>query len=232
MVWQRFATVCVCAVLGCSGSVSTAPQESSQEETSAIPPSYLPSWLAALEWFDWLKTNVPEAYTTSSAAEADSRPWGDGYDPTTDPIFAHNEIEISGATPTDVLAFMKKGRSDTYYPNSSAATDCATGEQVELELGTSYCWTTFGKVQQMTIMELVDDPSESVLAWEGGSLGVSVYHRWIMRATDGGTHVITEECERGTLPNIGLYRNRMNPSLHAGHELWLRGLRNELEPQP
>jgi hypothetical protein len=215
----------------CAGSPETndsSASDSTAQSVSAVPSEHLPSWLAGLKWMDWLKENYPQWYVSSSPAEGDARPWRDGYDPTRDPVFAHNSLEIA-ATPHDVLALLRSGRSDTYYPNSSAATDCKTHELVTLALGRAYCWTTFGAEQHMEIVELVDDPRESVIAWEGGSAGVTVYHRWIMRPTAKGTLVITEECERGLLPSLGIYRDRMNPSLHAGHELWLNGMRNQLE---
>jgi hypothetical protein len=125
---------------------------------------------------------------------------------------------------------MQKGRADTYYANSSAATDCATRQPVTLTLGRDYCWTTFGTVQRMRIVELVDGADESVISWQGGSPGVEVFHRWMMRRTPRGTRVITEEVERGFLPSLGVYNKKMNPSLRAGHEVWLHGMRDRLRP--
>jgi hypothetical protein len=202
----------------------------SGEDLTALPSASLPSFLAALRWFDWFKTNYPQWYVVSSPNEADPRPWADAFDPRTDPIFAHNAIDISGVAPQEALALLTSGRSDALYANSSAATNCDTHEPVKLTLGLAYCWTTFGTVQHMTIVELVDDPEESVLAWEGGSPGIAVYHRWIIRKAAGGAHVITEEVERGGLPSLGLYSSRMAPSLHAGHEVWLRGMSQRLAP--
>jgi hypothetical protein len=203
--------------------------EDIDEDLSDIPSQYWPSMIEGLKWMHWFEDNHPEWYFSSRGDESDARSWGSGYNPQADPVFAHNKLEIAGVTPGEVLDLLRSGRSDVYYPNSSAATDCATGAMMQLNLGTSYCWTTFGTEQRMRIVELVDGgDAESVIAWEGGSLGVEVYHRWIMRPTASGTLVITEECERGFMPSVSMYRNRMNPSLHAGHELWLQGMRDML----
>lgn len=229
---SSFAVAALAALplAGCSGGGSDATSTASDEQAalSTIPKADQPSVIAALEWFDYLKENYPDLYVASTPDQADARPWLDGFDPTSDDVFAHNELDYPGVSPQTLLALMVEGQSNRYYANSSAATDCSSGAQVTLTLGESYCWTTFGSVQHMTIMELVDDPSESVIAWEGGTTGVTSYHRWIFRQTDSGTHAITEECERGLLPDLGFYSDRMNPSLHTGHQLWLEGMQSFL----
>lgn len=218
------------ALSGCAADHETAdasPAETTDDLT-AVPPSYLPGWLAALEWMKWLKENYPSYWATSRRDEADPRPWRLGYDAQRDPVFAHDAIDVDGVAPSDVLALLAKGRSDVYYANSGPALDCETRAPVALTLGLRYCWTTFGTEQHMRVVELEDGEDEAVLAWEGGSAGVTVYHRWIMRRTSTGTRVVTEECERGLMPDLPLYRDRMNPALRAGHELWLHGLRDQL----
>jgi hypothetical protein len=211
---------------GCSGGASDGQSGAASQDVTSVPPAYLPSFVAALDWMNWLEQNYSDWYTTSPRSDADARPWGDGFQPRTDPVFSHNALEIEGVTPHDVLALMQAGRSDEYYANSSAATDCVTGEDVTLTLGRQYCWTTFGTVQVMRIVELADEPQEAVIAWQGGSLGVEVYHRWMMRPTTRGTLVITEEIERGVLPLLSFYNSKMNPALRAGHELWLHGMQS------
>jgi hypothetical protein len=224
------AALAATSLAGCSGGGSDASSTSSDEQAalSTIPKADQPSVIAALEWFEYFEDTYPELYVASTPDQADARPWLDGFDPATDDVFSHNELDFPGVTPQALLALMVEGQSNRYYPNSSAATDCSTGDQVTLTLGESYCWTTFGSVQHMTIEELVDDPSESVIAWEGGTTGVTSYHRWIFRQTASGTHAITEECERGLLPDLGFYSDRMNPSLHVGHQLWLEGMQSFL----
>ncbi len=213
---------------GCAGPDASDENEQVEEHLEPVPPQYLPCFLAGLAWFHWFETRHPDWYFTSPRSEIDPRPWGGGFDPRTDPIAAHNEIVIDGVTPREVLALLRTGRSDRVYENSGPAVDCYTREPVTLALGRSYCWTTFGTEQRMRVVELEERDDEAVLAWQGGSLGVEVYHRWMFRATPGGTKVVTEELERGFLPNLPLYRDPMNPSLRAGHELWLRGLRAAL----
>ncbi len=217
---------------GCAASPSedASADDSTESDLVAggVPSECAPGFIKALQWFSWLDRNEHAAYVTSPRSESDARRWGGGFDPVHDPIFAHNEILIEGVSPADALALLASGRSDTYYANSSAATDCTTHQPVTLTLGRSYCWTTFGNEQHMKIVELESGPDEAAIAWQGGTIGIEVYHRWIMRRTATGTKVVTEEIERGLLPRLSIYNTKMNPGLHAGHELWLRGMRDRL----
>lgn len=208
--------------------------DASVEQGAALsdPPSgWWPGFTESLAWQSWLMENYPAAYTTSSPADADPRPWGGGFDPARDPVFATNAIDIPGVTVDDAFELLSSGRSDTYYPNSGPASECrlvGVGEPVRLTLGLDYCWVTFGAKQHMRVVEVEDSGDERILAWQGGSAGIEVYHRWMIRPTATGVRVITEECERGLLAGRDFYASRMNPSLHAGHEAWLVGMRDRL----
>jgi hypothetical protein len=124
MRWRTIAAALLALPFcACSAPADTTDAETASEDPSSIPSPYLPSVIAGLKWMHWLEENHPEWYVSSEPGSADARVWGDAYDPGKDPVFAHNEIEIAGVTPHDVLALLKSGRSDTYYPNSSAATE-------------------------------------------------------------------------------------------------------------
>jgi hypothetical protein len=182
----------------------------------------------ALGWNFWFKRRYPELYITSARSETDARPWGGGFDPASDPVFAHNEIFLEGVAPKTVLGRMLRASEwQTYYDNSGPAL-LPNGEPVaRLSLGLEYRWTTFSVAQKMKVVELVENDRESALAWQGGSLGTEVYHRWIFRKEGAGTRVITEEIERGLAPLLD--HHMMNPSLRCGHELWLRGLAKKVK---
>lgn len=187
-----------------------------------------------LEWNNWLKKNYRSWYFTSSRLEKDSRIWPQPFQPDRDPVYAHNEIFIPNKTPREVFRIMTRSSEwINFYPNSNQPSINVAGTisvLKSLQPTSEYDWTTFGVQQKMKITEFIDDADESVLAWSGGSLGTSVYHRWIMRASKNGTQVITEECEQGVMPFLD--SSLMNPALHAAHQLWLENLKKYILEEP
>ncbi|NOU29983.1 MAG: hypothetical protein HOO96_18925 [Polyangiaceae bacterium] len=210
------------AQAGCAASSDqTAPDENEDLDLTTGKPR------TALGWNFWFKRRYPDWYTTSARSELDARAWGGGFEPASDPVLAHNDIFMDGVGPKQVLAQMVRASEwQTFYENSGPAL-LPSGEPVaRLTLGLEYRWTTFSVSQKMKVVELSEGEQESILAWQGGSVGTEVYHRWIFRREGAGTRVVTEELERGFAPRLD--RMLMNPSLHCGHELWLRGLARKM----
>lgn len=207
--------------LGACKSVHRSSQSDS-ETSSLFERDGKPS--NAFEWSSWFRRNYPQWHWASSPLERDAKPWPGKYSPEKNPVYAYNDLFYPGFTPQQVLAVMVKSEDWTkFYPNSSQPIKNGAGRPIErLKLGDQYAWTTMATPQKMSIVELVDNPKESAIAWEGGSLGTHVYHRWIMRAVEGGTLVITEECEYGALATLD--QSLMNPGLHAAHQLWLESM--------
>lgn len=58
--------------------------------------------------------------------------WRLGYDPHNKTVFTHNEREIPGVSPNDVLALLNKGNYDAYFVNASETHDCTTKAPVKL----------------------------------------------------------------------------------------------------
>ena len=79
------------------------------------------------------------------------------------------------------------------------------GAPPELELHSEFSWTTFGIRVRSRVDRFVPDRE---IAWTAEAPGVSVYHRWFfIPCGEGGTLVVTEECEKGFL--VGLIRRWM-----------------------
>lgn len=112
------------AVVGCAASSDASADAteavSADHGVAPIPSKNQPSFTEGLAWFAWFGKNYPEWYVVSPRADADARPWPDGFDPRTDPIFAHNAIEIRGVAPGDVLALLRAGRSDAFTTPAAA----------------------------------------------------------------------------------------------------------------
>jgi hypothetical protein len=126
-------------------------------------------------------------------------------------------------------------RDGVHYPAARVSTIPGEGAPPELALNAEFSWTTFGIRVRSRVTEFVPDDR---IAWTAHALGVEVYHRWFLRPDgrwsfgpdnrwmfrpNGGTVVVTEECEKGLLPS--LTRWLMNKGLHAGHQLWVERLR-------
>lgn len=205
------------ALTGCGDSEEMASDDSALTDT---PSESGVGFLDGSRWQSWLKENFPDAYAASPREVAEKRGWYAGFSPATDPVYAHNAIEIPSVRPRDVLAKLRAGRADLYTPISSKTYDCATRAAVSLELGKTFCWETLGRELKSVVVELDDSPEEAALAWR--DVDNKYLHRWILRATTTGTRVITEECQRGAF--AWTFAGQINPTLHASHEAWLVAL--------
>jgi cyclase len=174
-------------------------------------------------------------YFASSRLEQDPRPWPSPFDPKSDPVYAHGEVFIPGVAPEDVFDVMAKSSHWTdFYPNSdqphAPGNTSPSGILDSLDANVTFDWSTFSVVQHMQVKEFIRSPQESVLAWTGGSFENFIYHRWIMHAVQGGTEVVTEECEHGATPFLD--QLLMNSALHATHQLWLENLKKYILKEP
>jgi hypothetical protein len=89
----------------------------------------------------------------------------------------------------------------------------------ELRRGARFHWTTFGVRVHTVIEEL--EPNRR-LAWSGRGLGSTAYHGWVLVPKDGGTLVITEETQQGSVASIARWFLRRG--LLTWHQRWLEGL--------
>lgn len=199
---------------------------------SAIARPVLPA--TPFGWVGWLKKNYPDWYFESSRLDKDKAPWPAPFNPDSNPIYAHNELLILNLKPDQVFEVMiHASRWIDFYPNTDQPHVTGSNPPQVLESLTAmsrFDWTTFSVTQHMKITEFVKSPQESRLAWSGGSLGTSVYLRWIMRSTGDGTEVTLEECERGVAPVFDNFL--LNPAIRATHQLWLENLKKYILKEP
>jgi len=63
------------------------------------------------------------------------------------------------------------------------------------------------------------------LAWDGHVRGLNVYHAWLIKKTDNGCHVLTEEMQHGLLARLGkAFRPKQ---IEQMHQVWLKRLRDK-----
>ena len=171
-------------------------------------------------WFAALGRHRRDDYVRSDRSQKHARPWEDGFDPDTNPVYAHNAIDIEVPVARVFGALANAVAWPRYYPNASNVV-IEQGRETELRQGSRFEWTTFGTRQksEVTLFE-----ANVALGWTAESPGTHAYHRWILEPSGTRTRVITEECQHGLVARLDQYW--MSRSLHAAHQLWLETLRD------
>ncbi|MGD0645857.1 MAG: SRPBCC domain-containing protein [Candidatus Bathyarchaeia archaeon] len=154
-------------------------------------------------------------------ANPDQILWPSRYEPANCPVHARNELELA-SPPEIVWAWLIRAQLwPTWYPNS-ANVQFLSGQSPDLALGTRFRWKTFGVTVKSTVLEFV--PYER-LAWDAHGSGLDSYHPWLIKKTDQGCDVLTEETERGWLARLA--RTLRPNRIEQLHQVWLEGLRDK-----
>jgi len=142
--------------------------------------------------------------------------WPTDVAPSVTSVHAKNELETE-LSPERIWPWLIHARRwPEFYADASRVRTSAP----EPVLGMEFTWRTLGTRVTTVIEELV--PNER-LAWRGtGPLWSRGYHAWVFTRRGGGTHIVTEENQRGLLPS--LFRSRLEKRLHDCHQRWLVGL--------
>ena len=144
--------------------------------------------------------------------------WPDKYHPDNAAIHVMNELEMSAAPEAVWACLIRATEWPNWYPNA-ANVILLDGGGADLAPGCRFRWKTFGVTITCTVEEF--DPYER-LAWSSESVGMSVYHAWLITPQGDGCHVRTEETQNGFLTRLAafLFPGRM----HAFHQIWLEEL--------
>ena len=133
-------------------------------------------------------------------------------------VYAHNEL-VSPIPPDRLWAWLVRARGwSQWYANCRRLRILGGGS--ELELGTSFRWSTFGTTITSTV-DVFDSPKALGWTWYGST--ASGYHIWLLHDREqGGTRIVTEESQRGLGPHYAPWLFRR--LLLASHGMWLRDL--------
>ena len=144
--------------------------------------------------------------------------WPERYRPERTSVHVRNEIEIPAANEV-VWAWLVRAKLwPTWYPNSKDVK--IEGGGADLAQSVKFRWKTFGVTLDSTVEEFV--PPER-LAWSARSLGIDVYHAWLVERLPSSCHVITEESQNGLMARLS---NAMRPNnMGRFHQVWLERLR-------
>jgi hypothetical protein len=161
---------------------------------------------------------------------SDDRPegirWPGEFAPERTSIHVRNELAMD-SPPERVWAWLVRARGWPDWYENSRNVRFDDGEGPDLAAGRRFRWWTFGVNLRSQVKEF--EPCRR-LAWDARGLGVNAYHAWLIRQTDGGCHVVTEETQHGFLVRAGklLFPNRM----YKFHQIWLESLRERARGGP
>ena len=144
--------------------------------------------------------------------------WPPRYRPTHSPVHVRNEIMIEAPAELVWAWLINAALWPTWYINSSNVCflNCPPPNLVQ---GTRFRWSTFGLTITSTVLEF--EPYERI-AWDAHARGLDAYHAWLIRRTQDGCHVLTEETQHGFLARLG---NLVMPErMSRYHEIWLQRL--------
>jgi len=154
-------------------------------------------------------------------SKLDTIHWPERFKPSNSPVYVRNEISIS-ATADEIWAWLIRAANWPSWYRNSANVRLLNQSGLDLALNIRFKWRTFGIALKSEVLEFI--PSERI-AWNGRAYGLDVYHAWLIRPTQSGCHVLTEETQHGWLARINdrLMPNRMS----RYHQIWLEALRDK-----
>jgi hypothetical protein len=151
------------------------------------------------------------------AHQGEGIPWPEEFAPSRAPIHVRNELEIAAPPSTAWAWLIRASDWPSWYANSRDVR--IEGGARDLGPGVTFRWKTFGVSLISRVEEFV--PIER-LAWTGRGIGVWVYHAWLLRPTQGGCLLVTEETQYGFLSRLS---HLFMPSrMHRLHQVWLEAL--------
>ncbi|MBX7057899.1 MAG: SRPBCC family protein [Leptospirales bacterium] len=193
------------------------------------------------DWVDYYIAAYSQDAHPSDRSQAYPRPWPEGYDPASNPVYTHNEIFIN-APPARIFQLLLSANDwSRYYENAhqlQILTQSDGHPLARLGPGVKFDWSTFGATIHAEITEFEQD---RVLAWNAFNEGTPVigaYHRWILVPQNNGTLLITEECNNAQSPavvrwliNALFAATGHGTALPAAHQHWLNLLKEQAESQ-
>src|SRR5271154_2543779 len=148
--------------------------------------------------------------------------WPQGLEPRNVDVFVHNEGWID-APPEIVWANLVDATQwPSWYANSADVR--IEGGQSKLAKGVSFNWKTFGFSIRST--GDVSEPNREI-GWGVDSPEFAVYHAWVLVPERGGTHVITEETQKGA--DAIKFRLEQPNAMYDGHDWWMSALKARSE---
>jgi len=144
--------------------------------------------------------------------------WPDEFRPENCAVHVTNAMDMDVSMERVWNCLVRATEWPDFYPNASNV-KILDGYSQQLDMGTRFRWKTFNMTIETTVTEF--EPYER-LAWEAHSMGMHVYHAWLITPRSDGCRVVTEETQNGLIPLIGKFL--MPGSIYKQHQIWLETL--------
>lgn len=143
--------------------------------------------------------------------------WPEKFSPTRAPVHVSNELAIDAPAEKIWKALIEAPLWPEWYVNSKNVRLLSGG--ATLGIGARFQWSTFGA---RIISEVAEFTPYERIAWTGKSLGIDVYHAWLITSDGRRSSVLTEETQYGLLARTAaaLAPTRM----WKFHQIWLEAL--------
>jgi uncharacterized protein YndB with AHSA1/START domain len=143
--------------------------------------------------------------------------WPPGCEPARCPVFVRNQLVIP-APPERVFAWLE--RADLWPTWFARVTKLHFDHGgPALAVNDVVDWHMLGAKIRVTVRRV---ERGRLLEWEGGASGVHAYHTWLLEPVAGGTLVLTNETEHGSVPS--LLSAYLRHALKDAHQSWLESL--------
>ena len=148
--------------------------------------------------------------------------WPEGLEPLNVDVFVHNEGWINAPVAVVWANLIDAAQWPAWYSNS-AGVHLDSG-QSKLAKGVTFEWTTYGFAITSTVD--VFEPGREI-GWSVDNPQFRVHHAWILLPERNGTHVITEEAQKGAMAIK--FRLEQPNAMYDGHDWWLSALKARSE---
>ncbi len=135
------------------------------------------------------------------------------------PVIAHHKVNIDAPLDTVWRLHTDVNAWPTWQTDITAARLAG-----RFEPGNSFDWTSFGFSVTSTIYDVA---RQTRVLWGGTASGITGVHEWMLKESEGGVHVVTDESFAGepVRANVAELQSQLDASLKS----WLAHLKAAAE---
>jgi uncharacterized protein YndB with AHSA1/START domain len=161
--------------------------------------------------------------TTRGYKREEGIQWPVNYDPSKSKFFIHNEIDIK-ASPETVWSILIAAEQWPEWYEGAENVKLENALNGNLIDSTVIYWKTMGLKMSSKIRDFT--PAR-YLSWESSAKSIRGFHVWLIKPTENGCIVVTEESQLGWLT---FFEKIFQPKkLFRLHDKWLTGLKQKAE---
>jgi len=169
------------------------------------------------------KNTAIEQASNFSQKEVSVIIWPKEYLPENADIHVSNEIYIN-APPELVWNWIINAPLWPKWYKHATNVQITNQDENYLIEGTKFSWNVFGHPVQCIVPEYIQNER---LSWIVRGDGIVAYHAWLIKKTDDGCYVLTEETQQG--PAVIAGKKEQTNMMYDAHQFWLEQLKKKVE---